>query len=246
MQSSTLLHRSLLHYWRTNLAVVGGVAVAVAVLAGALMVGVSVRASLRDLVLQRLGRTDHVVLSSGFFRERLASDFEQAAPLVVLEGFVTDQESGRRASRVQVYGVDERFWRFHGLDMAALEAGDAMVSESLATELSAAEGRSIVLRVESASAIPIESLHGRKEEVGRSLRLRVRSVLRPDQLGEFSLSPRQGSIRVLFAPLGRLQAMLEQPERVNAVLVAGGNLAGLERQLRQAVVIDDLGLAARD
>ena len=41
-------------------------------LAGALLVGDSVRASLRDLVLQRLGHTDDVVVSANFFREALA------------------------------------------------------------------------------------------------------------------------------------------------------------------------------
>ncbi len=123
MRSMTLLRRSLAHYWRVHLAVIAGVAVAVAVLAGALTVGVSVRASLRDLALQRLGRADRVVLSPGFFRDRLVSSFDRAAPLIVLEGLVTDQESGRRASRVQVYGVDERFWRFHGLDVAGLSSG---------------------------------------------------------------------------------------------------------------------------
>ena len=51
-----LVLRGLVYYWRTNLAVVLGVATAVAVLAGALLVGDSVRGSLRDLVLQRLGR----------------------------------------------------------------------------------------------------------------------------------------------------------------------------------------------
>ena len=60
-----LVLRSLVYYWRTNLAVVLGVATAVAVLAGALLVGDSVRGSLRDLVLQRLGRTDRVVVSDG-------------------------------------------------------------------------------------------------------------------------------------------------------------------------------------
>ena len=245
MRAGTLLHRSIVHYWRTNLAVVAGVAVAVAVLAGALMVGVSVRASLRDLVLQRLGRTDRVVLSSGFFRDRLATAFERAAPLIVLEGFVTDQESGRRASRVQVYAVDERFWRFHDLDVAALEAGDAMLSEGLAAELATAAGRSVVLRVESASAIPAESLHGRKEDVGRSVRLAVRDVLPRQELGEFSLSPRQGLVRAMFVPLGRMQQLLEQPGRANAVLVAGDGVADAERRLREAVVLDDLGLKLR-
>jgi putative ABC transport system permease protein len=245
IRSATLVRRSLRHYWRTNVAVVAGVAVAVAVLAGALTVGVSVRESLRDLVLQRLGRTDHVVLSSGFFRERLSSAFERAAPLIVLEGFVTDQESGRRASRVQVYGVDERFWRFHGLDIAPLNTGEVMVSEGLAAELLSIPGHSVVLRVETASHIPTESLHGRKEDVGRSVRLTIRHVLERDRLGEFSLRPQQGSIRVMFVPLGRLQQVLEQRDHVNAFVVAGGTVATAERRLRDVAELDDLGLELR-
>ena len=58
-----------------------GVATAVAVLAGALLVGDSVRGSLRDLVLQRLGRTDQVVVSTGFFREALAGEMRSATDL---------------------------------------------------------------------------------------------------------------------------------------------------------------------
>ena len=73
MRISTLLARNLAWYWRTNLAVLLGVATAVGVLGGALLVGDSVRASLRDLVLARLGNTDDVISSNGFFREELAA-----------------------------------------------------------------------------------------------------------------------------------------------------------------------------
>src|SRR5499426_4024528 len=103
MQLTSLVKRNLTHYWRTNIAVVLGVATAVAVLAGALLVGDSVRGSLRDLVLQRLGRTDRAVLSSGFFREAFAASLAPAlptprpipnvAPLVIMQGLVTDQAS---------------------------------------------------------------------------------------------------------------------------------------------------------
>ena len=68
MRAHHLVLRGLRYYWRTNLAVVAGVATAVAVLSGALLVGDSVRASLRDLVLDRLGRTDEIIVSAGFFR----------------------------------------------------------------------------------------------------------------------------------------------------------------------------------
>ncbi len=95
MRTSDLIKRSVKYYWRTNLPVVFGVATAVAVLAGALLVGDSVRASLRDLFLQRLGQTDHVIAAPGFFREQLAEDirpqlaahgFSSSCPLIELDG----------------------------------------------------------------------------------------------------------------------------------------------------------------
>jgi hypothetical protein len=43
MQTTQLIKRSLAYYWQTNLVVVLGVAIAVSVLAGALLIGESVR-----------------------------------------------------------------------------------------------------------------------------------------------------------------------------------------------------------
>ena len=145
-----LVLRGLTYYWRTNLAVVFGVATAVAVLAGALLVGDSVRGSLRDLVVGRLGNTDHVVISSGFFREQLAGDLQKqpeaatslssVVPLVVANAVVSVQETGRRAGQVRVYGVDDRFWRFHGIeDVSGPSDRDAYVSPALAEQLERGE-----------------------------------------------------------------------------------------------------------
>src|SRR6266511_5434252 len=102
MQTFQLLQRSLTYYWRTNLVVVFGVTTSVAVLSGALLVGDSVRASLRDLFVQRLGQTDQVITSTGFFRDQLAnaiqSDsqfpaaaFAAACLLIALKGTVTHE-----------------------------------------------------------------------------------------------------------------------------------------------------------
>src|SRR5688500_14819499 len=207
-----LVVRSLTYYWRTNLAVVLGVATAVAVLAGALLVGDSVRGSLRDLVLQRLGRTDHVVMSTGFFREELAADlqanpafvsaFTGVTPLVVVQGFVSDQESGRRAGQVRVYGVDDRFWRFHGVSGVAGPAGrDAMSSRALAEQLGARAGSTILTRVQRPLDVPLESLHGRKDDVGQTLRLDVRQIVSRESVGDFALDARQSDVRAVFVPL---------------------------------------------
>src|SRR5258706_4345375 len=244
MRPASLVTRNLVYYWRTNLAVIAGVAAAVAVLAGALLVGDSVRASLRDLVLIRLGKTEYVISSPGFFRDQLAGDvgLDAACPMIALTGVVTHQASGRRAYGVQIYGVDERFWKFHGVAGGELP----LISPGLAQELASQPGDALLARVEKPSAIPRESLHGRKEDVGRTIRLASHRVLAAKELGEFSLRPQQGPVRAIFLPLARLQRDLEQPGAANTLLLnAARPRPVLEELLRERFALDDLGIRLR-
>lgn len=269
MQTFQLLRRSLTYYWRTNLAVVFGVATAVAVLSGALLVGDSVRASLRDLFVQRLGQTDRVITSAGFFRDQLANDietdsqfaaagFDATCPLIALAGTVTQEPSRRVASGIKVYGVDERFWMFHQLeDKQTPRNREVILSEGLARELGTTVGDSILLRVEKPSAIPVESLHSRKEDLGSTLRLTVRETLAGDALGEFSLQPQQGAVRAVFVPLTLLQKEIDQPDKVNLILVSdryrnaidpATNVAKrevLDKILKERTSLEDFGIKLR-
>ena len=132
--------------------------------------------------------------SSDFFRAELADDSERSVvrrdfgditPMVAVQGVATAQATGRRASRVQVYGVDERFWTFHGAPAApgGGRARDVLLSPALARELGTDVGATMLLRVQRPSAIPIESLHGKRTTSARTLRLTVREVLRPAASG---------------------------------------------------------------
>ena len=112
MRTFTLLARNLAWYWRTNLAVLLGTATAAGVFGGALLVGDSVRATLRDLALVRLGNAQYAVFGASFFREDLAAQLGNACPAIALDAVATHETSGRRAEGVEVYGVDERFWKF--------------------------------------------------------------------------------------------------------------------------------------
>lgn len=260
MRRTTLLRRNLTYYWRTNLAAGLGFATAVAVLAGALVVGYSVRASLRELALHRLGNTDYVISSSGFFREQLADElevhanflenFRAACPLIVLEGWLRHAESGRRASAVQVYGVDSRFLKFHDRPPGEMAPGDdeILLSAGLAEELGAGPGDAVLLRVSKPSAIPVESLHGRRDDVGRTIRLSVREALGRSALAEFSVRPRQGAVRAVFVSLARLQEDLKHENRANTVLLSNRTSVGaatVERIVREAVSLEDLGIRLR-
>lgn len=241
-----LVRRSAAYYWRTNLAVLLGVAAAVSVLGGALLVGGSVRGSLRDIALSRLGKTDAAVSSAGFFRAAAAdavgsSTGGTAAPLIVASGFVTHEASGRRAGGVTVYGVDERFWSFHGVPPPSGPAA----SPALAAELGAAAGDVLLVRLQRPSEIPLESLFGNKDEVGRTVRLTLADVLPRERLGEFSLKQQQAELRAVFAPLSRIERDLGVSGKVNTVIVAGSDEGRIAAASREAMSLEDLGVNVR-
>ena len=246
-----LTQAGLRYYKGTNAMVVLGVAVAVAVLAGALLVGASVRESLRQIALGRLGATEVVVTAPTFFRTALADDLRTpAAPLIVVGGAVAHDDSKRSAGRVMVYGIDERFGTFHGVDGLTLEGREAFISPALASELGATDGDGITLRVAKPTDIPLSTLQGRKEVTGERIRLTVKRVLERAALAEFSLAPSQGPVLAIYVPMSRLQRDLSLGDRANVLLVKGvGDLFDsadfLKNRLAAAVTLDDLGLRMR-
>jgi putative ABC transport system permease protein len=249
---------SLRHYWRTNIAAACGVAVAVATLGGALLVGSSVRASLMDLALARLGGVHAVIAASTLFTEGFASRLGDAqaddpslaaVPILALDGVVMHEKSGRRAAGVQVFGVDDRFWRLHGVaDVAGPTGRTAFMSPALAAEFDAQPDDALQLRVQKPSAIPSGVLQGRRDEPGRAVRLTVGRVLTRAEAGEFSPSPRQGDARTIFVPLSRLQQDVDLVGLANMVLVGaalGADVDRLRMRVAEVVNIEDLGLRVR-
>jgi len=268
-----LTKASLRFYAATHVMVVLGVAVAVAVLAGALLVGASVRESLKQIALGRLGATDVIVTSPTFFRTALADALltrstqpeqtplgarvdayrvlRSAAPLVTFGGAVVHDESKQTAGKVMVYGIDERFGRFHGLEGFEVSGRDALISAALAQEVGAKAGDSLTLRVAKPTDIPLSTLQGRRETTGERIRVTVARVLDDAALGEFSLAPTQGAVLAIYVPMGRLQRDLGLGDRANTILLALNDAAGVDparlitELLTPVAALDDLGLRVR-
>jgi putative ABC transport system permease protein len=212
-----------------------GVAVATAVLTGALLVGDSVRGSLRDLTLQRLGRIDSAIVAPHMFRTELAREvagdarfkthFASAQPVILLNGTLQagSRADARRATSISVVGCQPQFWLLGGGGPSSpLTDDDVAITESLAQELNVQVGDSVLLQIPVSGAIPADSPLGAKqlEKTSRSRRFRVAAVLPPAGLARFGLVPSQQLPRNVFVPLAALQKLVEQPEKANAILVA--------------------------
>lgn len=249
MNGLIYLKRSLAWYSRTNLAILGGAAIATAVLCGALLTGHSVRTSLHELAVGRLGATEQALIGRNFFRASLADEFRdpfRAVPLIALEGAAVHQSSQKRANRVAIFGVDDRFYSFHGAPAQAASGRAVMLSPALAREFGAATGDSVLLRFEEPSDIPREFLQGRRDDVARTIRFEVADPVVPPVQPEFSLAPSQGELRAVYVSLEFLGKELKQEGRANTILLSGGTADAAVRRLQERFRLDDLGLTLRE
>ena len=227
--------RSLRHYWSTNLAIALGVAAATAVLTGALIVGESMRTSLRDLTLQRLGKIDEMLVSDGFFRSELADEIAQTdafknhydqieAAILFPGGTVATQrdDSTSYSGQVSVLGITDQFWQFEQTDQSKSPAGEqsfdgdvAIINQALADDLGIAATEvenltaTITVRIPKQTQLAADSALGKKTDLIESLvDLRVIKILPNKGLARFGLFPSQADPLNVFVPIELLQDSL--------------------------------------
>ena len=264
-----LVLRSLLYHWRANLAVAAGVVAGSAVLTGALLVGDSMRGSLRHLALDRLGRVDEVLVAQRFFRAELADelaaegefqqDFSEAVPAIILRANLQEPDKKRRAGGVNLIGYDPAFWQLARLDRSREqpigpaehpERGQIILNRPLAERLGIERpGAEVMLGLPQISSVPSDSPLGRKTETVRRFRYTVSQIVPAEGMGAFSTRPSQRLPLNAYLPIEEVQRALGQPDRANAILVAGENAEEapgrdsegvLSRLLRPT--LDDFGL----
>ncbi len=266
-----LLEASLVYFWRTNLAMALGVAVGAAVIGGALIVGDSIRASLRAMTLQRLGPIDFLISGPRFFREDLVSELQPQvdrplAPAIVLLGGAETQHEGttRRAGHVNCYGLEAAGWKALAGELPQPSGDEVVLNAELASALNANVGATVSLWLELPSAVPRDTLLGKRDNDAQELILRVTAIV-PDSepLSRLGFQPTQQLPLNAYLSLERLQEALDLEQlrptrsnptgslaRINTLLAFAGDqttadpaaATALTAQLRKAWTLADLNL----
>jgi hypothetical protein len=238
MTLKTLIRRSLRFHARAHVGVVLGAAIGSAALIGALLVGDSVRETLAEGALARLGRI-HFALSSQdrpfqsdwalrgrplvMPRGRFWMFCESPPAALLLPGLAANQDGSARANRVNVIGVD-LFWPF-GADpvlpsdiRSALTNGTALINQTLARQLAVRPGDEIIARVRKPSALGLDAALSPRDENAVALRLKVGAILPPDKLGDFALTAQPTPPSNLFLSREFLAQQVGVPERANLLV----------------------------
>jgi len=264
-----IILRSLGFYWRTNLGVLLAAMVSTGILTGALAIGDSVRHSLRQMVIDRLGTTELALATANrFFRDEIADELARqlntkVAPVLQVRGLMADSNDTKRENNVQVLGVDQRFFQIgsgplrlpvvrqerggHGQDGRAT---GVIVNQRLAAKLGAGAGDEVLLRIEKPGIMSRDVPIAPDSDLTVASRLVIKAVAGRTEFGNFSLQANQIAPLNAFVPIQWLQDKLGRTAQANMLLVAANPKSSvtLERAniaIKECWKLADAGLEIR-
>lgn len=236
------IYKSLWYARRTHGAVLLAAAVGTAVLVGALAVGDSMRYSLGQSMVQRLGRTElALTVPHGFVTTDLGTALSKAldakvAPVLFARGIVRDPSDEKRfINQVNIYGVDFRFFDLaEGGDPFDGQSGETIVfNDAVMAKLGAKVGDQWMLRLDKPEALSRDLVLVSQDNRSVASRLTVGAVAAPDQMGRFSLEANQAVALNVFVPLDWLGARMDRAGMANVLLVS--DTTATEDQANEAI-----------
>lgn len=252
MNILSLASAGLRHNLRGNLGVLAGFTIASAVLVGALLVGDSVRGSLRVRAAERVGGVRSVIAAEDrAFRGALASELAeelpglQVAPALVLPAHASANGGERRANDLVVLGVDQRFFGLAPRPGSELPGPrEAALADVVAARLGVEQGDELLLRVEAPSALPRDMILAPTEESTLGLRVTVSAVLSPADFARFGLSAGPLAPGNVFVDRGWFAEELGLGDVANLIVTDAGS-AEAHRALAERWKLEDVQLESR-
>lgn len=252
MTNWTLARRSVSFYFKSHLGTLLGAAIATAVLTGALLVGDSVRGSLRAMAMARIGKVD-VALASGdrLFRAALGNDLQKTLPgtravaVLQLPATVSKPDGTARANQVQVTGVDGSFWDLANQSPGELQESSVFINDRLAKQLKTKVGETVLLRVPRVSHLSRDAPLSPEEDATVALRLEVAAIVNDEQFGRFGLAASQVPPMNAFVPLALLQGRANATSQANLLLVSGAAPEKAQEALRSGFTPADAQIILR-
>ncbi|MBA4186454.1 MAG: hypothetical protein C0467_00405 [Planctomycetaceae bacterium] len=250
-----LVARNLAYHWRGNLAVLLGVAVGSAVLTGALLVGDSLRGSLRARVERQLGGIDSAAMFPRLVRADIADGLPgDVAPVLLVPGSVqavTDQGNAAPfQGRVTMLGVDARFKPSDQSFDWSGTAKQVFLSDRLAGKLGVKAGDNVRIGVEKLTDIPRSSSLAKRgsTDVTATEEFLVAGVLPADSLAnDFNLTPNPAAPLNVFLPIRTLARLVtgKSDPKANVLLARGSSADALNAALKPKLTSEDFGLKVR-
>ena len=247
--------RSIIYYRRQQMGLFLGMAISAAVLTGALIIGDSIQYSLEKLVGDRLGKTNYAVIGgSRFMDTTLAPKLENiikvpVSQVLMLKGIAINPTTDTRLNEAFILGIDRSFNKISGSPLPDLYDDEALINIHLANRLNLKPGDDLVIRVQSASVIPVNAPFSREPSPTVAIRLKVKDIASEDQAGAFNLSNSQSAVYNIFVSLGFLGDKMDLNGLSNILLIPADDkpleISAIEDSMQRVWSLKDMGLSIK-
>ncbi len=195
-------------------------------LTGALIIGDSVKHSLKHLVYLRLGNIKYAMQTGDrFVRAQLSEELavklnSKTSSVLLLKGIGINTTEQKRINNIQVIGIDQKFWELSCINMTELNEDEVIISKNCAQRLNLQANNEFLLRVENINVIPVNAPFVAGNNPTVSLRLKVKAIAADEELGRFSLISNQNAPANIFISREFLARQIELKDMVNTILVS--------------------------
>ncbi len=248
-----LIIKSIFFYKKQNIALFLSILLSSAILSGALIIGDSVKISLKELVSKRLGNF-HYALQTGdrFVTDTLAERLEDVmkiknSSVLFLQGISINQSENKRVNKVNVIGVDKKFWEISEIKHINIHNNEVAISKYLAEKLNLKINDNFLLRIADSQIIPINTPFATEESSTVSIQLKVKYLLNNHQLANFNLLNDQKIPNNLFINKDFLSKELNLNNLANLILFPESKYTtkDYDKFLQQNRKLSDIGIKYR-
>ncbi|MFN8255528.1 MAG: ABC transporter permease [Bacteroidales bacterium] len=236
------ISKSLVFFRKQQFALLAGTILSTALITGSLIIGDSVKKSLKDIVNFRLGNARFALITGERFvtanlAQRLEKDLgSETASLLQIPAIAINPESGIRVNSAQVIGIDNDFNTIAPDSLPEISGQEAFISDNLAQKLKLEPGQEFLLRIENISLVPLNAPFSNQEQPSISLRLKIKSIVGKHQMGWFSLKNDQKPPFNIFVQRSLIDKELKISGLINIILLCENSKERLsEEKLQQSL-----------
>jgi len=248
-----LILRNLQYYKKEHILLLVGMMLSTSILTSSLIIGDSVKYSLNELVSKRLGKTQQIISTQeryfpASFSTKLAIELKTSvAPVLLLRGMASADNSEARIPNIQVCGVDSNFWKTGNCKMSELNQDEVVINSKLAEKLKLNVGDELTIRIEKVSFVTENAPFVPTENNSVALRMKVKAIANEQSFGNFDLQTSQITPCTVFFSLHKLSELNFEGNFANLMLISENNKTVVEvnEAIKKCWTIDVLNLKFR-
>lgn len=228
------------------------------VLTGSFVAGDTMRLTLQQQVLMRLGNIKYLLNSGNKFFSDSLGEFlahkikQHTATILMLRGSIVKMVDGlpvlHKMGNVRIVGVDSNFWNFANICSCELNDNEIAINKTVADNLELSTGEMVQVRIYLPDIMPGDAL---LSTTGKQRTMRVSFIVKrivPDtEMGLFSPETQRKLPRNIFINRRYLQQITGLEAKCNMLAVGGtkGNtddLQKLDAELRSVLEPEHIGI----